>query len=107
MTLRTIASLTAAVALVAAGFDPPAAQAPADEALIKKARAVHERVIALDTHVDISPANFTADRNYTQRLENQVNLPKMFDGGLDAAFLIVYVGQGPLTAEGYDTAYKS
>jgi membrane dipeptidase len=36
-----------------------------------------------------------------------VNLPKMFDGGLDAAFLIVYVGQGPLTAEGYDTAYKS
>jgi membrane dipeptidase len=108
MTLRTIASLTVAVALVAGGTNRPAdAQAPAEDELVKKARAIHERVIALDTHDDISPANFTADRNYTQRLETQVNLPKMFDGGLDAAFFIVYVGQGPLTTEGYDRAYKS
>ena len=28
-------------------------------------------------------------------------------GGLDAAFFIVYVGQGPLTEEGYSTAYDS
>ncbi len=33
----------------------PSAQAPQnDDALIKKARAIHERVIALDTHNDIS-----------------------------------------------------
>ena len=63
-------------------------------------------MIALDTHNDISPANFTAERNYTQRLDNQVNLPKMVEGGLDASFFIVYVGQGPLTPEGYDAAYK-
>ena len=108
MTLRTIASLTVAVALFAAGTDRPAdAQAPADEALIKKARAVHDKVIALDTHDDISPANFTLERNYTQRLENQVNLPKMVEGGLDAAFFIVYVGQGALTQEGYDRAYQA
>jgi membrane dipeptidase len=30
----------------------------------------------------------------------------MVDGGLDAAFFIVYVGQGPLTPEGYDGAYR-
>src|SRR5688572_11289367 len=82
------------------------AQAAPDAALVQKARAIHDRVIALDTHADINPDNFTRQKNYTQRLETQVNLPKMKDGGLDAAFFIVYVGQGPLTPEGYDNAYK-
>ena len=84
----------------------PLAQAGADAALIQKARAIHDRVITLDTHADINPDNFTRAKNYTQRLETQVNLPKMVDGGLDAAFFIVYVGQGPLTPEGYDGAYQ-
>ena len=77
-----------------------------DAALVKKARAIHEKVITLDTHNDINPADFTAERNYTQRLDTQVNLPKMVEGGLDASFFIVYVGQGPLTPEGFDNAYK-
>jgi membrane dipeptidase len=81
-------------------------QAGVDAELIKRARAVHERVITLDTHVDINPANFVKDRNYTQDLPTQVNLPKMIAGGLDAAFFIVYVGQGDLTPAGYDDAYK-
>lgn len=79
--------------------------AAADGALVKKARAIHDRVIALDTHDDIAPANFTAEKNYTQRLDTQVNLPKMIEGGLDASFFIVYVGQGELTPAGYDKAY--
>src|SRR6478672_9571239 len=64
-----------------------------EDELTKKARAIHGRVMTLDTHNDIDPANFTAERNYTQDLGNQVNLPKMFAGGLDASFFIVYVGQ--------------
>ena len=80
-------------------------EAPADAALIQKARAIHDRVITLDTHADINPENFTRQKNYTQRLPTQVNLPKMVEGGLDVAFFIVYVGQGPLTAEGYGNAY--
>lgn len=87
--------------------DPrPLAQGGADAALVARAKAIHERVITLDTHADINPNNFTRQVNYTQRLETQVNLPKMVEGGLDVAFFIVYVGQGPLTAEGYDSAYK-
>jgi membrane dipeptidase len=82
------------------------AQSAADEALTKRARAIHDRVIALDTHNDINPENFTAEKNYTQRLDTQVNLPKMIEGGLDASFFIVYVGQGPLTQAGYDDAYR-
>ena len=77
-----------------------------DAALIAKAKGIHERVLKLDTHNDIEPANFTADCNYTMRLTTQVNIPKMVEGGMDVTFMIVYVGQGPLTQEGYDNAYR-
>jgi len=73
--------------------------------LVERARGIHERVITLDTHDDISPANFTAERNYTMDLGNQVNLPKMEAGGLDVSWMIVYVGQGELTPAGFDDAY--
>jgi membrane dipeptidase len=98
-------SLATLVAVLASQA-PVLTQGAADQALIQKARAIHDRVITLDTHADINPDNFTRQKNYTQRLDTQVNLPKMVDGGLDAAFFIVYVGQGPLTAEGYASAYK-
>jgi len=82
-----------------------------DDAIAAKARAIHERVMTLDTHNDINPNNFTAECNYTQDLGNQVNLPKMFKGGLDASFFIVYVGQDTsadaFTPAGYDRAYKA
>ena len=82
-----------------------------EDALVAKARGIHERVMTLDTHNDISPNNFTAECNYTMDLGNQVNLPKMIKGGLDASFFIVYVGQntGPdaFTPAGYERAYAS
>ena len=99
----------AALALLAAcgpGADAPT-EAETEAELVERARAIHERVITLDTHVDINASNFTAERNYTQDLPTQVTLPKMEDGGLDAAFFIVYVGQGPLTPEGYQSAHAA
>jgi membrane dipeptidase len=88
----------------------PANPPKPDEALVAKARGIHDRVIALDTHNDINPDNFTTGRNYTQDLGNQVNLPKMVKGGLDVSFFIVYVGQNrtpeAFTAPAYDNAYK-
>ena len=77
-----------------------------DPALIAKAKLIHGHVIKLDTHNDIEPANFTPECNYTMRLTTQVNIPKMVEGGMDVSFMIVYVGQGPLTPEGYDNAYR-
>ena len=88
----------------AAPFPVPAAQD--DPALVARARAIHDRVITLDTHDDISANNFTPECNYTMRLTTQVNLPKMVEGGLDVSFMVVYVGQGPLTPDGYDNAYR-
>jgi microsomal dipeptidase-like Zn-dependent dipeptidase len=72
---------------------------------VARARGIHERVITLDTHDDISAANFTAERNYTSDIGNQVNLPKMEAGGLDVAWFVVYAGQGDLTDEGFAGAY--
>jgi len=108
LTSRSIAALAAAfmLSLTAACTSAPAPEVETEEALVARARGIHERVITMDTHVDISAANFTAaSPNYTERIETQVNLPKMEEGGLDAAFFIVYVGQGPLDAGGYAKAY--
>jgi len=79
-------------------------KAETEDELVERARGIHERVITIDTHIDISVANFTEERNYTMDLDNQVNLPKMVEGGLDVAWLVVYVGQGPLTDEGFEKA---
>lgn len=110
MSLRTICTgaITAlSLATIISAVTPLAAQTPtADQALITKARGIHERVITADTHDDINPNNFRADCNYTMRLTTQVNLPKMKEGGLDVSFMIAYVGQGDLTEEGYANAYR-
>ena len=101
----TFAAAAVAVALSAA-CSSPAPQPSAEDALVANARAIHERVITLDTHNDIEVENFTAEKNYSQRLDTQVNLPKMKEGGLDASVLVVYTGQGPLTDEGFAAAYQ-
>ncbi|NRA59778.1 MAG: membrane dipeptidase [Psychrobium sp.] len=74
--------------------------------LIAKAKAIHQRGIVLDTHNDFSNANFVADKNYTMRLNNQVNLPKMLEGGLDVSWLIVYTKQRELNDAGYAKAHR-
>jgi len=74
------------------------------ESLEDKIDRIHAEAITIDTHNDINTANFTDSINYTQRLDTQVNLPKMNEGGLDVSWLIVYTGQGELTNEGYKNA---
>jgi len=76
-------------------------------AVKQKAKEIHQKVITLDTHDDINVKNFTDSMNYTQRLESQVNLPKMKAGGLDVAWFIVYTGQDSLNEAGYIKAYEN
>ena len=63
------------------------------------------RPLTLDTHVDI-PLDYMRQSRYDAGGDSvlQVDLGKMERGGLDAAFFVIYVGQGPLTAEGYADA---
>ena len=102
---RYASSALLLLALLSACNGADAPPGDADAELMERARGIHERVITLDTHDDINPANFTAEQNYTMDLPTQVNLPKMEAGGLDVAWLVVYVGQGDLTPEGYADAY--
>jgi membrane dipeptidase len=77
-----------------------------EEQLVAKAKNIHENVITLDTHNDINVKNFTDSVNYTQDLANQVNIPKMNEGGLDVTWLIVYTGQDTLAEVGYAKAHE-
>ncbi|TRZ45271.1 dipeptidase [Robertkochia solimangrovi] len=78
-----------------------------EDDLVAKAKAIHEKVITLDTHCDINVSNFTDSINYTQDLNTQITLPKMKEGGLDVAWFIVYTGQDTLSPEGYQKAYEN
>jgi membrane dipeptidase len=107
--MQNLLKLTAAAVLITVAA--PLSGQQSDDALARKARAIHDKVIALDTHDDINPQNFSWSLNYTQDLDTQVNLPKMKRGGLDASFFIVYVGQSSapdaFEPDGYRAAYES
>lgn len=75
--------------------------------LEERALAIHNAVITIDTHDDINVSNFTDSINYSQRLNTQVNLPKMEEGGLDVAWFIVYTGQDSLSPNGYEKAAEN
>ena len=69
--------------------------------------AIHQRFMTLDTHLD-TPAFLDTVRGYdimarhdVERDGTQVDYPRMIDGGLDGGFWAIYMGQGPLTPEGY------
>ena len=88
-------------------------RSPTEHQLLTHARTIHEKVLTLDTHIDFEAADLTGARNYTERLETQFNLPNMLDGGLDALFFSIYVGQtregqnpDALKAPAYERAYK-
>ncbi|WP_405414883.1 dipeptidase [Maribacter sp. Asnod1-A12] len=77
------------------------------ETTLEKAQRIHDNTITIDTHNDINVKNFTDSVNYSQRLDTQINLPKMEEGGLDVTWLIVYTGQDTLTDEGYAKAKEN
>jgi membrane dipeptidase len=102
--MKPILSAVLATVVLFSPLNSTAQKFSSEEALIAKAKKIHDEVITLDTHNDINTANFTETVNYTQDLPTQVNLPKMVSGGLDVSWMIVYTGQGELTEEGYKRA---
>jgi membrane dipeptidase len=97
-----LVTLLAAGAL--AGASASQSVSSSDQALVAKARAIHERVITIDTHADI-PVNFaTPEVDPGVRGTRLVDLPKMREGGLNVEFFVAYVGQGLRTPDGYAKA---
>lgn len=81
----------------ATGFPLPAVSA--------RAKALHQRVLTLDTHLD-TPASLAlegwsiAAEHDVKRDYTQVDLPRMRKGGLDGGFWAIYTAQGPLDEAG-------
>ncbi len=87
-----------------AGGEEATHASPADDAdLARRARAIHEAVVTIDTHDDI-PFDFASPEVDPLNADRQVTLEKMREGGLDVAFFVVYVGQTPRTPENYEKA---
>jgi membrane dipeptidase len=102
MRFRSFVFLIAAVAGCARGAATTSSTSPStgnDEALIARARAIHARVLTIDTHKDI-PDNYATPAADPKSMNAQVNLDKMKTGGYDMAFFAVYVGQGARTDSG-------
>lgn len=68
--------------------------------------AVHERLLTLDSHIDIPRDWATDEMDPSHETDHQADLVKMKKGGLDAAFFIAYVGQGEMTPEALDAGRR-
>ncbi|MFQ5635585.1 MAG: dipeptidase [Gammaproteobacteria bacterium] len=71
---------------------------------VPDARALHDSLFTVDTHVDVPRIEEAGDKDYLALADAQVDIRKMQDGGLDAVFFVLFSAQGDLTAAGRDAA---
>jgi membrane dipeptidase len=85
------------------------ASAATDAEVSAEDRLVHERMLVLDTHLDIPSRfdsgtwDFGSAHDYRWDL-SQTDLPRMEQGGLDGGFFVIYTPQGALTPQAYAQA---
>ena len=80
---------------------------PNEEKLAQKASEIHHQVLTLDSHTDtplrMMRSGFDiSQRNNPEGRGGKIDFPRMTEGGQDAAFFAVFLGQGPLTPESYE-----
>ncbi|MFQ6037097.1 MAG: dipeptidase [Candidatus Aminicenantales bacterium] len=81
-----------------------------DGDLAARALEMHQRILTVDTHSDTPGRLLREDWDIGvyhtpgERGSGSIDLPRMKEGGLDAEFFAVYVGQGERTPEGYARA---
>ena len=82
-----------------------------EEEMSKRALAIHERALTLDTHIDWpsrqfrSPGFVPGERHEPKKRQNgQWDLVRMREGGLDAVFMSIFTAQGPRNEEGHQKA---
>jgi len=76
-----------------------------DEKLRKKAARIHKSILTLDSHCDtpLSILHSHIDlgiRNDPKSSGSKIDFPRMKEGGLDASFFAVFLGQGKRDEEG-------
>ncbi len=84
-------------------------QNSADELLVQKAMKIHDRVLTVDSHTDTPlwflRGNFDLSERHDAREDgSKVDFPRMKEGGMDAVFFVVFLGQRERTPEGNEIA---
>lgn len=89
------------------------AQKPlSDQELQEKAAKLHQSVFTIDTHCDtpmrLVRGNWDIGEYHegSDRRSGKIDLPRMKQGGLDAQFFAVFLGQREMTPEGYANVRK-
>lgn len=78
-----------------------------EEQILKKAEKIHAAILTVDTHVD-TPMRLSRP-GFDLGVRNEtgcVDFPRMFEGGLNAEFFAVYLGQGPRDSASLLLAYE-
>lgn len=78
-----------------------------EEKLAIKADKIHNDFLTVDTHCD-TPMNLvsTGFDLGVRHEEGCVDFPRMVEGGLDAEFFAVFIGQGPRNDTAYDKVHR-
>ncbi len=67
-----------------------------EDKLIKRADRIHEQYLTVDTHCDTPLEIIRTDYDLGEKHDRAcVDFPRMKEGGLDAEFFAVFLGQGP------------
>ncbi len=78
-----------------------------EKKLALKADKIHASILTVDTHCD-TPMSFS-DPGFdlgVRHDEGCVDFPRMKEGGLDAEFFAVFIGQGPRNDSAYDANHR-
>ena len=81
----------------------------AEQDILERAKFIHEKVLTLDSHVDIPDTRYPTGE-YDPGIDNpklKCDLVKMDKGSVDGVFLAAYVRQRNRDADGYKSAYES
>jgi len=76
----------------------------------QKAAEIHNKVFTLDSHTD-TPLKFyksdfdIGEKHDGHKGQGKIDIPRMEEGGLDAVFFAVFIGQGNRDSAGHKKAY--
>ncbi|HOO99564.1 MAG TPA: dipeptidase [Bacteroidales bacterium] len=78
-----------------------------EEKLVQRADKLHREILTVDTHCDtpmrLMQSDFDLGVNHD---DGCVDFPRMNEGGLDAEFFAVFLGQGPRDSSSYQHIYE-
>ena len=78
-----------------------------EERLIRKANKIHASVLTVDTHCDTPMELLRSDFDLGVKHDDFcVDFPRMKEGGLNAEFFAVFIGQGPRNDSSYAKAHQ-